>query len=290
MRGKTAPASIPASKRRQNCSRRTVAGHARALGWILAALLLPWAAAGQDSPANPESRLQAAVAALQSGNFNQAESLLRSLLQQHPRNAHAWKVLGVVHAAQGQHDLASEPFLKACEINPKEPDSCYYLARNHYLRNRFEEALNLFDRLLRSANQDWRYLNGRGLALHAMGRYPEAEAAFQQAIAREGGAANLDEKPAINLGSLHLRAGQPEKALRILREVTEAHPRAARAWFEQGKAELHLDQLDAAIASLQRAVESRTRYPEAHLLLAKIYARQGDADKAMLHRRLGTAR
>ncbi|MCU0226923.1 MAG: tetratricopeptide repeat protein [Bryobacterales bacterium] len=240
--------------------------------------------------ANTAQAVQAAVEAFQAGHFPKAETLLRDHLTRHPRHAHAWKILGVVHASQGQHDLASQPFARACELDAKEPDACYYLARNHYLRNRFDDALTLFDRLLRSARNDWRFLNGRGLALLALGRYQEAESAFRQAIAREAGAANLDEKPAINLGSLYLRAGQPDKALDTLRPVTQAHPRAARAWFEQGKAELQLQQLEPALRSLHQAVQARPSYAEAHLLLAKIYARQGNTEQAASHRRLAGIR
>ncbi|MCW5962806.1 MAG: tetratricopeptide repeat protein [Bryobacterales bacterium] len=243
-------------------------------------------APGQVASPSTSKAMDAAMAAFQEGRFAEAETHLRDVVTMLPSDAHAWMVLGVVYAAQGRHELASEPFTRACELNAKEPDACYYLARNHYLRNRFTEALALFDELGRSARRDWRYLNGRGLALSGLGRYSEAEQAFQQAMSYERGGASLDEKPAVNLGSLHLRAGQPEKALAVLRTVTSAFPKAARAWFEQGKAELQLEELDAAVASLNRAVAARPRYPEAHLLLAKIHARRGESEKAVAHRRL----
>lgn len=252
-----------------------------ALGIALCALAL-----SQDASPDANRAMDAAIAAFQAGRFTEAETRLGEVLAARPGDAHAWKVLGVVYAAQGRHELASEPFTKACNLNAKEPDACYYLARNHYLRNRFTEALSLFDELMRSARRDWRYLNGRGLALSGLGRYTEAEQAFRQAMEYERDAASLDEKPAVNLGSLHLRAGQPEKALVILRDVTRAHPNAARAWFEQGKAELQLGDLEAALGSLNRAVTARPRYPEAHLLLAKIHARRGDPENAAAHRRL----
>ncbi len=258
-------------------------------GCVLGLSVVP-AALAQGNRAEPDKAMDAAINAFQQGRFAEAESQLRGLLELRPQDAHAWKVLGVVHAAQGQHNLASEPFTKACDLDAKEPDACYYLARNHYLLNRFAESLTMFDRLHAAERLDWRYLNGRGLALSGLGRYAEAEHAFQQAVKQERGAATLDEKPAINLGSLHLRAGNPDRAVRVLREVTSTHPNAARAWFEQGKAELQLEELDAALASLNRAVAARPRYPEAHLLLAKIYSRRGNPQKAAAHRRLAGMR
>lgn len=254
--------------------------------WLAAALPLSGLQATQDT----RQALASAIAAFENGRLPEAESRLRQLLEGRPGDAQAWKVLGVVYAAQGRHDEASEPFTKACELNAKEPDACYYLARNHYLRNRFAESLELFDRLARASRNDWRYLNGRGLALSGLERYAEAERAFRQAMELEREAANVDEKPAVNLGSLYLRMGEAEKALRVLRGVTGAYPQAARAWFEQGKAELQREDLEAALASLQRAVAARPRYAEAHLLLAKIYARQGDSQRAAAHRQMAGMR
>lgn len=259
------------------------------LTWVVALTGILGAADAQ-SPPDGQQTLAGAIAAFERGRFPEAEAALRRLLAAQPKDAHAWKVLGVVYAAQGRHDEASDPFSRACELNPKEPDACYYLARNHYLRNRFSEALELFDRLLRSSRNEWRYLNGRGLALSGLERYGDAERAFQQAMAHEQGGGNLDEKPAVNLGALYLRMGEAAKAIPVLRSVTSVQPGAARAWFEQGKAELQLEDLPAALASLQRAVAARPRYAEAHLLLAKIYARQGNLAQAAAHRQMAGIR
>jgi Flp pilus assembly protein TadD len=237
-----------------------------------------------------EQQLAAATQDFQRGRFADAEAKLRAALQEEPRQAYAWKVLGVVYAAQGLHDLASEPFAKACQLDAREVDACYFLARNHYLRNRFEEALQLFTQLRKTSSKDWRYHNGAGLALSGLGKYREAERAFREAMRCENGHASLDEKPAINLGSLYLREGRAAEALDVLAKVTSEHPAAARAWFEQGKAALQLDRLEAAEAALKSAVAARPQYRQAHLLLAKLYARIGDAGKASQHRRLAGLR
>ena len=232
-----------------------------------------------------EQQLAAATQDFRSGRFADAEAKLRAVLKDEPRQAYGWKVLGVVYAAQGMHDLASEPFAKACQLNSKEVDACYFLARNHYLRNRFEEALQLFTQLRKTSSKDWRYHNGAGLAFSGLGQYREAERAFREAMRYENGHASLDEKPAINLGSLFLREGRATEAFDVLTKVTSDYPAAARAWFEQGKAALQLDRLQAAETALQSAVAARPRYGQAHLLLAKLYARMGDGEKAAEHRR-----
>lgn len=240
--------------------------------------------AAQDSDA-----MQRGLAAMQRGDFVVAENAFRDALRNHPRDAHAWKALGVSFAARGIHDAASEPFLRACTLDAHEPDACYYLARNHYLLNRFAESLALFDRLSEQAKGDWRYANGRGLALLALNRYGEAELAFRRAMDLERDQSSLDENPAVNLGNLFARAGEPDKAAAVLRSVVKQHPEAARAWFELGKAELQLGRLNDAESSLKNALIARPAYREAHLLLSKVYTRLGKPEQAREHRAQGLA-
>lgn len=224
---------------------------------------------------------------MQRGDFSAAENAFRAATQANPRNARAWKALGVSFAARGQHDLASEPFSKACALDRKEPDACYYLARNHYLLNRFDEALTLFEKLANEQKTDWRFSNGRGLALMALARYPEAESAFKASMANERGASAPDEAPAVNLGSLYSRAGEPHKALEVLQSFVSSRKPGARAWFEKAKVEVQLGQIEHAAASLTSAIQVNPSHREAHLLLAKVYGRLGDAAKAADHRRRG---
>ncbi|MDZ7639485.1 MAG: tetratricopeptide repeat protein [Bryobacterales bacterium] len=258
--------------------------------WLLASAAISFA----QTPA--AQAIDHGVAAMGQGDFAGAEQAFRRAVEAEPKNARAWKALGVAFAAQGVHAEASEPFSKACALDRKEADACYYLARNHYLLNRFAESLAIFDKLARDAKGDWRFANGRGLALLAMARYPEAEEAFQRAIDTEGGrtsqrgGASPDEDPSVNLGNLYSRSGQPEKARDVLRAFLRRKPAAARGWFELGKVELQLGLLDEARASLLSALQTRPQYREAHLLLSKVYGRLGDGAKAEEQRNLGLAR
>lgn len=250
----------------------------------LAALFL---AVGSVPAQEPDRLVERGVAAMQRGDFVAAGEAFQAAVDANPKSARAWKALGVSFAARGQHDLASEPFSKACALDHREPDACYYAARNHYLLNRFTESLALFDTLAKEQKADWRYANGRGLALMALARYPEAEAAFQEAMKADRGSASPDEAPAVNLGSLYARAGEPEKALHVLQTFVQSRRAGARAWFEKGKVEVQLNRLDAAVASLEQTIQRNPAHREAHLLLAKVYSRLGNTEKAQHHRALG---
>ena len=63
-----------------------------------------------------------------------------------PNSATAHKWLGMTYAAQEKFVLAEQPFRRACNIDPKEPDVCYYWGRTLYSLSRFDAALRAYER------------------------------------------------------------------------------------------------------------------------------------------------
>ena len=86
----------------------------------------------------------------------------------------------MTYAAQEKYELAEQPFRRACEIDPKEPDACYYWARTLYSLSRFEAALRAYEK----DAKPWRgkTLLGMALALEALDRDSEAENLYREAI------------------------------------------------------------------------------------------------------------
>src|SRR2546422_158328 len=72
-----------------------------------------------------------------------------------PSRAGAWKMLGAVLAAEGNFREAAEPFQEACDMDPQGEDTCYYLGRNSYALSRFEQAIEAYNRALRSGRKLW---------------------------------------------------------------------------------------------------------------------------------------
>jgi Flp pilus assembly protein TadD len=247
--------------------------------------LLAAAARGPDSP---DAHFQLGLRYFQSGRLDLAEKHFRESAALAPKLARAWKALGTALAAQGKHPEAQEPFRKACALNPREPDACYYLARNHYVQNQFDEALALFEKL-RNDPQPWRIHNGLGLALQALGRSDTAETEFRKAVELERGAAPRDEDPRINLGVLLGRQGRLPEALESLEAAAAHQPRSARARFELGRAFLQVNRSEEARAQLETAVQLQPSHRGAHALLGKVYYRLGQPEKAERHSTLAKA-
>ncbi|MCC6392494.1 MAG: tetratricopeptide repeat protein, partial [Bryobacterales bacterium] len=122
-------------------------------------------------------------------NWPAAEHLFTQAIQSAPRAAAPYKWLGMTYAAQEKYLLAEEPFRRACSLDPKEPQACYYLARTLFLNNRFPEALQAYERL---PSKNGPSLLGMALTLDALARFPEADVFFRKAIAAGDKQASLD--------------------------------------------------------------------------------------------------
>ncbi len=122
--------------------------------------------------------LESGAAAFRAKNWPAAERGFRAAASAHPKDFAAWKWLGMTYAAQEKFLLAEPPFSKACGLNSKDPDACYYLGRTLYSLSRFEEALKAYER----APRNGRTMLGMALAFEALGRDDGARRAYRQAI------------------------------------------------------------------------------------------------------------
>ena len=84
----------------------------------------------------------------------------------------------------------------------------------------------------------------------------------------------------INLGTVELRLGQPEEALKYLERAVVVKPDAGLAWMTLGVAYMNLSNLEGATAALTQAVFLDPKNPQAHNYLAVIFARRGWYDAA----------
>lgn len=143
-------------------------------------------------------RLRRAIPLLQQGKLDEAEPLLRQILQQNPDHVDALHFLGVLVARRGHHQEGVDLIHRALALNPGYVDAC----------------------------------NNLGNLLLAMERPDEAMAAYRRAIEIAPDHANAHA----NLGMALRRSGQIEEAIAALRQAIALEPRHANAHFHLGKA------------------------------------------------------
>ena len=79
-------------------------------------------------------------------DWPKAERLFTEAIRSAPNRAWPYKWLGMTYAAQEKYELSEPPFRRACEIDPKEPDVCYYWGRTLFSLSRFDAALRAYEK------------------------------------------------------------------------------------------------------------------------------------------------
>jgi protein O-GlcNAc transferase len=244
----------------------------RLLGALLLTALLVRAQAG-----NPD--YEAAVKLIESGRQVQAVPLLQALVQAEPKNAQYWKALGVAYAGMGDTQSAVDPFGKACELNQRVPDVCYYFGRALYVQNRFEEALLPLTKAVFSDKVRARAETALAECYEALGRQDEAEIRYREAIKRNDEAL---ERALTAYARFLIRAGRTEESLVPLERALKRNPLSVEAHYQIARAYFQMEKLSEAQEHLERAVQLQPRMAPPRVLLARLYRRLGrvaDAEK-----------
>ena len=171
-----------------------------------------------------------------------------------PRSAAAHSWLGLERAFLGDSKEARASAVKATELEPLSPNVYVNVAWTYFAERRFSEAEREIRRGLELDPDALYPLWAYGLTLQMLGRYEEAVATHERAVA-------LTERSQTwylgHLGASYGTAGRRTDALRILEELRERSSREYVAPFHVAFVHLGLKDYDAAVASLDLAVEQR---------------------------------
>lgn len=246
-----------------------------------------------------------AVAALQRGDPAFAEQTLRAELREHPDDAAAQEVLGVVldqekrfseagavyrralaaspHSAHllnnfGNHLLATgklaearKVFLEVLAVNPNQANANVQLATIALRMKSPAEALRYLDRLPNQAQGVPAVSLLMGEALSAAGQYGKAETFFQRAVN-----AQPDNFQALyDLGLAASRAGHKQQAREILQKALERQPGNVDVQYDLAAVNAELNHRDVALEMLARAAQQAPERADIQALMAHISADLG---------------
>jgi Flp pilus assembly protein TadD len=229
-------------------------------------------------------RLNEAFAALQLGQGDRAEHLLRGVLRKTPRNFDALIALGAVRGEQGRFDDAAALFERAAKVRPDDADAHYNLgvalahlgsneraldcfrsalqAQPHHLnarnnlaagliaRDRAAEALACVEQGLAHTPFDTQLMSKRGAALKDLGRVDEAIDSFKEVLQGQPN----DPIGHANLGLALKESGRLAEAIECFECAVSLEPHRASHHNHLGVALADAGRLDAALARLRRAV------------------------------------
>jgi Flp pilus assembly protein TadD len=197
--------------------------------------------------------------------------------QADPKNAQKWKAAGAAYAALKRYADAEEAFGRACRLDYKVPDACFFHARTLYALDRFEEALAALEH---ADPRNWRSRLARAESLEALGRATPAEQEYQQALTL---CRNSDPKPAVGYAEFLVRQGRAGDSVALLEAAVSVHPNSADAHAWLGRALFDTGKLADSVPHLERAVALNPKSAQSHLLLAKALTRLGRPAEAQPH-------
>lgn len=240
--------------------------------WLtLGLLLLHLPALGQTL----RSAVESATAALQSGEFDRALTLLRPALQQSPGNPQLWMLQGLAESGKGDRKSALASYEAALRHSPDYLPALEGAAQLQYEAGS-SAAAPLLEHILRLqpgevtshamlAVLDYR----RGDCAGAVQHFSHSE----RALASQPGA--LQE-----YGFCLLKLKQTDKALQVFQQLLENHPDDARARRALAAVQLSAGQPQNALATLQPLLQSA---PDAATmqLASAVYERNHDTPNAV---------
>lgn len=234
---------------------------------------------------DPVRRYQAAVEALNRGDWPRAQSLAVGLLRDTPRHAGVHFVAGVASLQMQQMPLAMERLRSAIGLNPNRPDYLAQFARGLAMARMFREALLVADRAMALGPADTLTLDTLGVVYTQANQHDRAVEAFRRAVAVLPGNAGYRFNLATSLtftGDFAGAEAEYEACLAIAPDYWKAHLALAQLRRQDPDGN-HLARLQALLPTAP-AAEARMYL---HLALAKELEDMGRYSEAFVHLQAG---
>jgi tetratricopeptide (TPR) repeat protein len=194
----------------------------------------------------------------QAGRLVEAEALYRQTLVIRPNHPDALHLLGVIASQTGRHELSVQ--LIELAIQQDENNPLYYSNCGLSLGalNRFEQALQKYDRALAIHPDYAEALFNRGVVLQKLLRLDEAVKSYDRAVA-----ARPDYAEALcNRGVVLQELGRFADALESYDRALAVRPNFAEALSNRGNALKAVNRLEDALQSYDQALAFRPNYVE----------------------------
>jgi tetratricopeptide (TPR) repeat protein len=211
---------------------------------------------------------------LDAGSLDEAEAMLRRVLDRAPNRAWAWFLLGRVRYAKGDGDAAIDLLRKAVALDPKLAPAYNDLGIFLLHQGRLEEAEACCRRAVELDGRLAECMTNLGAVLAARGRLEDASSWYARAIAADGQSAPAHN----NLGAALVKLDRPDEAEALHRRAIALKPDFPDAHYNLGVALHDQGRFADALACYDKAVVLKPELVDARwnrafsLLLAGNYA------------------
>jgi protein O-GlcNAc transferase len=227
---------------------------------------------------NIDKSMQSAREHQQNGNFQQAVTICKKLLEKNPKNRETLHLLGILYYQLKNYDLAICSIKKEIQINPGDADAYTNLGLALQGTGEYDEAITSFEKALQLDSKDADKYYNLGNTLKQKGRLDEAIAHYQKALQLNPGFVYAYN----NLGVILKEKEEFDKAITCFQRALQLDPLLADIHNNLGLSFQARGQFDTAISCFQKALQLNPRYSEAYNNLGVSLQSRGQNDEAIV--------
>ncbi len=207
-----------------------------------------------------EQAMRVAEELQQAGRLQEAEQVLRNILQSAPDCAPAVHLLGVIAHMVGKTDVAADLVGRAIALDGKQPLYCANMGEMCRILERFDDAVKYGKKAVQLDPNSVAAQSNLGLAYYDLKDYEKAEYCHGKALKIDP-----DFAPSINnLGSIARARHDDEKAEDYFRAALKANPRFRDARNNLGEILIRRDRPKEALDVLDGVIADHPDYESAH--------------------------
>jgi tetratricopeptide (TPR) repeat protein len=214
---------------------------------------------------------------LQAKDYDGAINTIKGYLKFDSKDVVNLVTLGEVYALKGDDAQARATFQRIIDLDPRNPQGYFQMARLALKNKKPDEALNYANKALQ-ATPDFLPALQLVVGLYQQQKQPDkAVAAVRQALGRS------PKNPQLNqmLGELLLGLKQPQAAIAPLEEALKLNPQQLSALRLLALAYLNMPDPDKSLGELAAKATDPKSSPILSLVLATVYEQQQKFDQAI---------
>ncbi|HUN61159.1 MAG TPA: tetratricopeptide repeat protein, partial [Candidatus Sulfotelmatobacter sp.] len=214
------------------------------------------------------------------GYYQQAEQFYRQALKDDPSSAEALYGLGSAYLQLGKASEAHDCFERALKLAATYPGTLPNCWNNLGILaargGNYDEAIQDFQRALQIDPEHTIALQNLGSAYRQTKDWAQAKSTLERALALSP----EDAEANYSLGMVYAQQNDMEHAYDYLQKAIAARPAYPEALNNLGILYLRTRRPAEAIQSFEQSIRVAPAYDQAYLNLARVYAIEGDREKA----------
>lgn len=215
-------------------------------------------------------QLREAAANLQTGRFDEAETILRRVIKTSPANIDAHNLLGIILDQNGNTKEAEREYRLALKSNPNAVSPLANLAVLLAKTKREPEAIKTFEKVLQLKPNHPQAITNLGFLYNSTGKYDNAILFLEKANQIQPD----DYEIKFNLGTAFYNLKKFEEAKKVLTSANLISPDSVEPIYFLGVIAFDQSDLELAARYFENALTLRPDYADVNFMIGEVLAKQ----------------